>query len=129
MAIELLTTGWWADDSLEDGVVRVELGRWDRIEIVVSPDTWDCAQDCPGSLERLHQFAHQRGVGLYALSMNLFTGEAEDLRRQLEYVEPGVSDTCVMPGCRQDVASTQRGFSLCAGHDADMASWDDLLAG
>jgi hypothetical protein len=120
----------WTDPFAQDGYIRVVDVDEDYFIYCMSPRTYRTLS-WHGLGGSVIEEMERRGAGLHLIPGRLLDPEAaEEVERTLEYADPAVghSDACTIPGCLQDVASTRRGFPLCATHDALMADWDDLAA-
>lgn len=117
------------DPTMQDGHVLVGPYRdgYQR-SLTMAPDTFTLVSF--GHWTAVYDYTRDIQEGLHRLPTVLFNPEAaEETRRAVEVLEPAeVSEWCFMPGCLQPVTSTERGFSACAAHDADLREIDDLIA-
>lgn len=129
--IRELTTATYADSSVEDGYVRTEPSEeWvGDLEFYMSEQTYAALWRAQ-LLPEVYDVLGQRPAGLHLIPASLIrAGEAGDLRRGLDLVEPEPSEYCIYPPCiLPATVSHSEGFPLCAGHAELLQGWDDLVA-
>ena len=121
MSFRAIGGGIYADSDLADGEVRVAAP-----ELHMSLATFQRLVDA-GAVETVCDVMDARMDGLYTIPTHLVDPElAAEIDAALAFASDEVSATCVLPGCLQDAVDRSRGFSLCAGHAADLGTWDSL---
>lgn len=79
-------------------------------------------------MDRVGEFVMAQQPGTYLIPMSLMRrGDAEDLVRALELLDPEPSPTCTYPPCLQPTVTVRDGFPLCVEHDALLRGWDELI--
>lgn len=116
------------DESVRHGHFVVEALGDDRCGIRLSHATWLALQ----IEERMADFgshAMAQAPGEYLIPMSVMrAGDASDLIRSLELIDPEPSATCIYPPCLLPTVTTRDGYPLCSEHLALMQGWDDLVA-
>lgn len=116
------------DDSVRDGHFVLEALTEDRCRIRMSHATWLVLQ----MEERMADFgshAMAQDAGEYLIPISVMrSGDASDLLRSLELIDPEPSATCIYPPCQLPTVTTRDGYPLCVEHVALMRGWDELVA-
>jgi hypothetical protein len=126
MAIKEIHTGTHADDSMEDGYVRVEDGGRNMF---MTQATYDALWMSGDTLPEVYDVMEQRPDGVHLIPRSVIEREAaREVELALGLVDPEPSGTCILPTCIQDSVTERDGFPLCQIHADLMQDWDDLVA-
>jgi hypothetical protein len=120
-----IATGLVADETMRHGYISID----ERGRCRLTHETYLTLQnnEC---MERVGEFIMVQDPGTYLIPMSLMrNGEAEDLVRSLELLDPEPSPTCIHPSCMQATVTVKDGYPLCENHAALLQSWDDLICG
>lgn len=124
MRLRFIYTGCYADDSMEDGFIRVDRGG-DRI--AMTSQTFQTLQLVDAARE-VFPVMRAREDGTYLIPRSLLDKHiATEVRAGLSLVEAEPSRHCLYPPCSLEAVTERDGMPLCAEHDAVLQGWDDLL--
>lgn len=125
MPITALGPGFFLEETLEDGHVRVEPDEQWEWALHMSGPTFS-ALLWSDLLDTAWVKLTEIGPGTHLIPRSVIEADAAaDLRQAIEFAD--LTDGCVMPHCQQDVVHRDRGFNICATHDALLQDWDSLV--
>ena len=126
MGVTEIHTGWYADESMEDGYVHVDQSQpWP--EFTSTHATW-YALEANGLRPEVYDHLENRPTGTYLIPRSIIERElAREVERGLALVGPQESSHCLYPPCILPAVTVRDGMPLCQEHDGVLAGWDDLV--